>query len=138
MVRWERGATQPLPWIRPKLAKMLQVPVGQLAELLSGPTPAGQGGRGPAAAPVPRQLPPAVADFVGRSGELAALTALLDQTAESTPPAMVISSIGGTAGVGKTALAVHWAHQVAEPVPGRAAVCEPARFRPVRAADAAG
>lgn len=113
VVRWERGATQPLPWIRPKLAKVLQVPVGQLAELLGGPAPAGQGGRGPAVAPVPRQLPPAVADFVGRAGELAALTALLDQTAESTPPAIVISSIGGTAGVGKTALAVHWAHQVA-------------------------
>ena len=37
VVRWERGATQPLPWIRPKVAKVLQIPVGQLDELLGGP-----------------------------------------------------------------------------------------------------
>jgi len=37
VVRWERGTTQPLPWIRPKVAKVLQIPVGQLDELLGGP-----------------------------------------------------------------------------------------------------
>jgi tetratricopeptide (TPR) repeat protein/transcriptional regulator with XRE-family HTH domain len=62
---------------------------------------------------VPRELPPAVPGFTGRSAELAALTRLVDQSGEQVPEAVVISAIGGTAGVGKTALAVHWAHQVA-------------------------
>ena len=62
--------------------------------------------------PVPRQLPAAVGGFTGRSAELAALTAMLNQA--RTPGTVVISAIGGTAGVGKTALALHWAHQVAD------------------------
>jgi DNA-binding SARP family transcriptional activator/tetratricopeptide (TPR) repeat protein len=66
---------------------------------------------------VPRQLPAAVGCFTGRDTELAALTGLLDAQPGNRPPAMVISAIGGTAGVGKTALAVHWAHQVAERFP---------------------
>jgi tetratricopeptide (TPR) repeat protein len=63
--------------------------------------------------PMPRQLPGAVTHFAGRAAELAALRGLLDQVGEPTPGMAVISAIGGTAGVGKTALAVHWAHQVA-------------------------
>jgi tetratricopeptide (TPR) repeat protein/transcriptional regulator with XRE-family HTH domain len=62
---------------------------------------------------VPRQLPPAVGGFTGRVAELAALTGLLDQAGAQPPGTVVISAVGGTAGVGKTALAVHWAHQVA-------------------------
>jgi len=65
----------------------------------------------------PRQLPPAVRQFTGRRTELAILSGLLDTGRGSPPPALVISAIGGTAGVGKTALAVHWAHQVAGEFP---------------------
>jgi DNA-binding SARP family transcriptional activator/Tfp pilus assembly protein PilF len=61
----------------------------------------------------PRELPLRVRHFTGRAAELAALTGLLDQRDEQLPGTVVISAIGGTAGVGKTALAVHWAHQVA-------------------------
>jgi DNA-binding SARP family transcriptional activator len=72
-------------------------------------------GRPTAGAPapaLPRELPAGIRHFTGRGGELKELTGLLDQTTEQSPT-VVISAIGGTAGVGKTALAVQWAHQVA-------------------------
>ena len=62
---------------------------------------------------MPRELPPGVPGFTGRQAELKALTRLVDRPREQTMQAVVISAIGGTAGVGKTALAVHWAHQMA-------------------------
>jgi hypothetical protein len=65
------------------------------------------------AAAVPRQLPAAVADFTGRAAELRTLSRTLDQAGAGAPGTVVISAIGGTAGVGKTALALRWAHQVA-------------------------
>jgi DNA-binding SARP family transcriptional activator/Tfp pilus assembly protein PilF len=67
------------------------------------------------AAPVPRQLPAAVNHFVGRKPELKALAELLPEPAAIG--LVVISAISGTAGVGKTALAVHWGHQVAPHFP---------------------
>jgi tetratricopeptide (TPR) repeat protein/DNA-binding XRE family transcriptional regulator len=60
--------------------------------------------------PAPAQLPADVAGFTGRADDLRRLTALLDSDRGST--AVLITAIAGTAGVGKTALAVHWAHQV--------------------------
>lgn len=65
---------------------------------------------------VPRQLPTPVRPFSGRERELAALSGLLEPAGEPAA-AVVISAIGGPAGVGKTALAVHWAHQVAARYP---------------------
>ncbi len=64
---------------------------------------------------VPHQLPADVPGFTGRAGTLAGLDALLS-TRDGLPPATVVA-IAGTAGVGKTALAVHWAHQVADRFP---------------------
>jgi tetratricopeptide (TPR) repeat protein/transcriptional regulator with XRE-family HTH domain len=65
----------------------------------------------------PRELPSAVAGFTGRSAELDALTGLLDRPGRRAPGVVVISAISGTAGVGKTALAVHWAHTVVDSFP---------------------
>ena len=72
--------------------------------------PAGQ------ATVVPRQLPAGVAHFAGRTAELAELQAWQHEAASADGVAKVLV-IGGTAGAGKTALAVHWAHQSAAEFP---------------------
>jgi tetratricopeptide (TPR) repeat protein/transcriptional regulator with XRE-family HTH domain len=107
VVRWERGETEPLPSIRPKLAETLRVSADRLDHLLADSGPAS-----PALAEVPHQLPAAPSDFTGRAAELEALAQILDDAGAGGPGTVVISAIGGTAGVGKTALAIHWAHQV--------------------------
>ncbi len=86
-----------------------QIPVSPVS-VRPGPTATGTARSQPADREAPGQLPGAVAHFVGRSAELAALHAALTQPSGQ---AIVISAIAGTAGVGKTALAIHWAHQVA-------------------------
>jgi DNA-binding SARP family transcriptional activator/Tfp pilus assembly protein PilF len=99
----------------------------------AGPADAGPADAGPAetgpALPRPAMLPAAVPGFTGRARELEALSAMLADPddhpddhpgdhpgSDGTP--VVISAIGGTAGVGKTALAVHWARQAADRFPG--------------------
>ncbi|WP_128381410.1 AfsR/SARP family transcriptional regulator [Streptomyces cavernae] len=59
---------------------------------------------------LPAQLPADVPDFSGRNNELGTLDRLLSQ-AEASPTAVAVAVVSGTAGVGKTALAVHWAHR---------------------------
>ena len=83
----------------------------------------------------PRQLPAAVPHFTGRAAELAALTGLLDQAGEQAPGTVVISAIGGTAGVGQDGAGGALGAPGRGPVPGRAAVREPARLRPRPAGD---
>jgi DNA-binding SARP family transcriptional activator/Tfp pilus assembly protein PilF len=62
----------------------------------------------------PRQLPPAVSRFTGRGAELEALDELLasglDAAASRSTCALVV--IDGPAGVGKTALGVHWSQRL--------------------------
>src|SRR5262249_17474086 len=57
----------------------------------------------------PRQLPAAVPHFSGRSAELA----VLSQLAGRAGGAVMVAVISGTAGVGKSALALRFAHQAA-------------------------
>jgi DNA-binding SARP family transcriptional activator len=69
--------------------------------------------RGPApAAPlvVPAQLPADTAGFAGRADQLRRLDALLLDVSPASSPLVIC--VAGTGGVGKTTLAVHWAHRV--------------------------
>ena len=97
--------------IRRRLAEELGVdPSSELrqvhADLLAG-------GTAPGRRAVPRQLPAAVDGFAGREAELAALDALLSSPDETRSQSPLIAVLAGTAGVGKTTLAVHWAHRIA-------------------------
>jgi DNA-binding SARP family transcriptional activator/tetratricopeptide (TPR) repeat protein len=65
--------------------------------------------------PVPHQLPAPLPSFALRTGELAALDAVSSHAGE--PAAVAVVALSGTAGVGKTTLAVHWAHRVADRFP---------------------
>ena len=58
----------------------------------------------------PQQLPTNLRQFVGREPEIDRLTSLLD--AGSGNGTVIITAIDGSAGIGKTSLALHWAHQV--------------------------
>jgi DNA-binding SARP family transcriptional activator/tetratricopeptide (TPR) repeat protein len=83
------------------------------------PVPAGTrqaGGHSPAPPQVPHQLPAAVRHFTGRKAALSRLTALLG-AARPGHAGLAVAAVAGAPGVGKTALAVHWAHQVAGQFP---------------------
>ncbi|NBE81268.1 AfsR/SARP family transcriptional regulator [Micromonospora rubida] len=100
----------------------------------SGPGPSPAPDR-PAAGPPPAQLPGEPAWFTGRTAALRELNDLLpgdpageDGTlrpgggdggdgGDGAGRAVVISAIAGTAGVGKTTLAMHWAHRIAHRYP---------------------
>ncbi|MEH1124872.1 AfsR/SARP family transcriptional regulator [Micromonospora sp. CPCC 206061] len=65
--------------------------------------------------PVPRQLPPEASAFAGRAREIAALDELLLSGRERDLASIVV--VSGTAGVGKTALALHWSRRMVELFP---------------------
>ncbi|MFF7138128.1 MULTISPECIES: tetratricopeptide repeat protein [unclassified Streptomyces] len=64
--------------------------------------------------PVPRQLPPVTARFIGREADRRALDALRAQRPAHAAQVLVVS---GLAGVGKTTFAAHWLHEHADSFP---------------------
>lgn len=86
---------------------------------------------------VPRQLPVSIRNFAGRVAELITLTRMLDHIDDGTA---LVAVIGGMAGIGKTALAVRWAHQAADRFPDGQLCVDLRGFgpadSPVRPADA--
>ncbi|EOD66786.1 hypothetical protein H480_19780 [Amycolatopsis vancoresmycina DSM 44592] len=91
---------------------------------------------------VPRQLPASPAVFTGRMSELAALDHALIATTPGgrESAAVLISAIGGVGGIGKTWLALAWAHRNLHRFPHGQLFVDLQGFspsgRPVEAADA--
>ncbi|MDX3383371.1 tetratricopeptide repeat protein [Streptomyces niveiscabiei] len=114
-----------------RIARPRLTTVRQLADALdlTGPPRAAfqEAATGADPTPVPNQLPPAHLLFTGRTEHLARLDAALDGE-------RAISAIIGTAGVGKTALAVHWAHRVADRFPDGSLYVNLRGFHPTAAA----
>jgi tetratricopeptide (TPR) repeat protein len=79
-----------------------------------GPGPAVDGGEVSLRQLVPAQLPHDVLGFTGREPELAGLASLATGQQDE---AVVITAIDGVAGIGKTALGIHFAHRVAAAFP---------------------
>jgi len=83
------------------------LPAPREPAVVRGPQPIPAG----ADRPVPAQLPWNVVGFCGRTSQIAALDAVLPT--HGGQPSSTVVVVSGMAGVGKTALAVHWAHRVA-------------------------
>ena len=94
-------------------AELLARALGLGAEATSGFVRTARGGTDAVAPNVPRQLPAAPPHFTGRADESKALDEHVDAVADT----VVVAAIRGMPGIGKTALAMHWAHQVAERFP---------------------
>jgi DNA-binding SARP family transcriptional activator len=101
------------------------IAIGNFAGLGPPPTvtpaaeePRAATGAAAGSAQVPAQLPADIGDFTGRETHVAHLSALLlGETKGSNPGAVRIAVVNGAAGLGKTTLAVHAAHQVSQHFP---------------------
>jgi DNA-binding SARP family transcriptional activator/tetratricopeptide (TPR) repeat protein len=113
----EELGIEPSPALRELEAAILR----QDDTLLPQPSPVRATGSATNSA-IPAQLPSPVDGFVGRDAQLAQLDAFLAgvNTASAQrggAPTLIIAAIGGTAGVGKTSLAVHWGQRVRHQFP---------------------
>ena len=114
----ERGTRRyPQPNTVQALARALRLDPDQTAALAAAASRRGRTDKTkpkvkPAVAASPRQLPFASGDFTGRVREMELLTRYL-----TTPKGVSVTAITGMGGIGKTTLAIHTAHRVAEHFP---------------------
>lgn len=114
----ERGVTRmPHPTTVRSLAAALGLPYSAGDDLADGDSAADQvtvlpsvESDGEPGRPAPAQLPPGPRNFIGRVPELAGLSGLLDECGGDAG-SVVTAVVSGSAGVGKTALVLHWAHK---------------------------
>ncbi|MGW2472687.1 AfsR/SARP family transcriptional regulator [Streptomyces sp. NPDC001665] len=107
-------SVEPSAPLRELHLRMLRGDPGLATPALRPRPPKGQSRPGRTPAP-PRQLPAAVRGFAGRRAELQLLDGPPGDAPTGTGPA--VRAITGTAGAGKTALALHWAHRAAPDFP---------------------
>ncbi len=88
--------------------------VGDRTPLAAAAGPATDGSPAPS---LPAGLPADLIDFAGRTAEIAELDTLMPGAAVSAAGGVRIVVMSGTGGVGKTTLAVHWAHKAASRFP---------------------
>ncbi|MFF4902733.1 tetratricopeptide repeat protein [Streptomyces sp. NPDC001068] len=101
----ERGRSLPRRSTLSELMDALELDEDERRRLAQAATPRTQ--------QVPRQLPPDLPVFRGRTEALKAVHGFTEAD-DGRGRHVVITAVGGMAGVGKTTLAVHWAHQLAE------------------------
>jgi DNA-binding SARP family transcriptional activator len=93
-----------------------QIPDQALTRVPAGPAEARAEPTGPPPSR-PAQLPAAVADFTGRHTQAAYLHKALISQEVASPGAVRVAVVAGAAGLGKTTLALHVAHQVRDLFP---------------------
>ncbi len=111
----QADALQVYQQARRALNEMGLVPSAELRELQSAVLRGTMGVHERVVIPVPAQLPPTATAFTGRRDHLRQLDELLSQDADATH--VPIAVITGPAGVGKTTLALRWAHRVRDRFP---------------------
>jgi tetratricopeptide (TPR) repeat protein/transcriptional regulator with XRE-family HTH domain len=106
----ENGRRMPRPSTMRQLADALQLDDCDREAFYAAATPAAAHEPPVPPSKAPAQLPLDIRGFTGRQAHIDALDSIAAAAAQQ-PTAVVITAIDGTAGVGKTALAIHWAHQ---------------------------
>jgi DNA-binding SARP family transcriptional activator/tetratricopeptide (TPR) repeat protein/DNA-binding XRE family transcriptional regulator len=96
--------------------ELIEVHRDVLRQRWSRPPPSEAGDAADPHSQAPVQLPPDLAGFAGRAGELAVLAEALGRGGSPAASAPIVV-LSGTAGVGKTTLAVHLAHRIRDAYP---------------------